>query len=130
MVGSRELVRFARADAGAVDRRRVAGRRRGRAMKDRTLRTPLGHVRGLGSARSGTRHFWHQRLTSIASIPLSIFFVVLGIALIGRNQAAAVQILGSPWVAILMLLFILTTIYHMQIGMQVIIEDYAHGEFS
>lgn len=99
-------------------------------MKDRTLRTPLGHVRGLGSARSGTRHFWHQRLTSIASIPLSIFFVFLVIALIGRNQAAAVQILGSPWVAILMLLFIFTTVYHMQIGMQVIIEDYAHGELS
>lgn len=99
-------------------------------MKDRTLRTPLGHVRGLGSARSGTRHFWHQRLTSIASIPLSIFFVFLVIALIGRNQAAAVQILGSPWVAILMLLFIFTTVYHMEIGMQVIIEDYAHGELS
>jgi succinate dehydrogenase / fumarate reductase, membrane anchor subunit len=95
-----------------------------------SLRTPLGHVRGLGSARSGTRHFWHQRLTSLAGVPLSIFFVVLVIALVGRNHAAAVQILGSPWIAILMLLFILTTIYHMQIGMQVIIEDYAHGEFS
>ena len=94
------------------------------------FRTPLRQVRGLGSARSGTRHFWHQRLTSLASVPLSIFFVVLVIALVGRNHAAAVQILGSPWIAILMLLFILTTIYHMQIGMQVIIEDYAHGEFS
>ena len=95
-----------------------------------SLRTPLGHVRGLGSARSGTRHFWHQRLTSLASVPLSIFFVVLVISLIGRNHAAAVQILGSPPIAILMLLFILTIIYHMQIGMQVIIEDYAHGEAS
>src|SRR5437763_695297 len=54
-----------------------------------TLRTPLGHVRGLGSARSGTRHFWHQRLTSIAGVPLSIFFVVLVVALLGRNHAAA-----------------------------------------
>jgi succinate dehydrogenase / fumarate reductase, membrane anchor subunit len=95
-----------------------------------SLRTPLGHVRGLGSARSGTRHFWHQRLTSVASVPLSIFFVVLVISLIGRNHAAAVQILGSPPIAILMLLFILTITYHMQIGMQVIIEDYAHGEVS
>ena len=95
-----------------------------------SLRTPLGHVRGLGSARSGTRHFWHQRLTSLASVPLSIFFVVLVISLIGRNHAAAVQILGSPPIAILMLLFILTITYHMQIGMQVIIEDYAHGEAS
>jgi len=95
-----------------------------------TLRTPLGHVRGLGSARSGTRQFWHQRLTSVAAVPLSIFFVVLVIALIGRNHAAAVQILGTPWIAILMLLFILTITYHMQIGMQEIIEDYAHGEVS
>lgn len=95
-----------------------------------SLRTPLGHVRGLGSARSGTRHFWHQRLTSLAGVPLSIFFVVLVISLIGRNHAAAVQILGSPPIAILMLLFILTITYHMQIGMQVIIEDYAHGEAS
>jgi succinate dehydrogenase / fumarate reductase membrane anchor subunit len=95
-----------------------------------SLRTPLGHVRGLGSARSGTRQFWHQRLTSIALIPLSIFFVVLVVSLIGRNHAAAVQILGSAWIAILMLLFILTITYHMQIGMQEIIEDYAHGELS
>jgi succinate dehydrogenase / fumarate reductase, membrane anchor subunit len=95
-----------------------------------SLRTPLGHVRGLGSARSGTKHFWHQRLTSVASVPLSIFFVALVISLIGRNHAAAVQILGSPPIAILMLLFILTITYHMQIGMQVIIEDYAHGEVS
>ena len=95
-----------------------------------SLRTPLGRVRGLGSARSGTRHFWHQRLTSVAGVPLSIFFVVLVVSLICRNHAAAVQILGSPWIAILMLLFILTITYHMQIGMQEIIEDYAHGEVS
>ena len=95
-----------------------------------TLRTPLGHVRGMGSARSGTRHFWHQRLTSVAAVPLTIFFVVLVIAMMGRNHAAAVQILGSPLIAILMLLFILTSVYHMQIGMQVIIEDYVHGEVA
>jgi succinate dehydrogenase / fumarate reductase membrane anchor subunit len=95
-----------------------------------SLRTPLGQVRGLGSARSGTRHFWHQRLTSVASVPLSIFFVVLVVSLIGRNHAAAVQILGSPAIAIPMLLFILAIAYHMQIGMQEIIEDYAHGEIS
>jgi succinate dehydrogenase / fumarate reductase, membrane anchor subunit len=99
-------------------------------MKEASLRTPLGHVRGLGSARSGTQQFWHQRLTSIALIPLSILFVVLVVSLIGRNHAATVQILGSAWIAILMLLFILTITYHMQIGMQEIIEDYAHGELS
>jgi len=95
-----------------------------------SLRTPLGHVRGLGSAKSGTKQFWHQRLTSVASVPLSIFFVVLVVSLIGRNHAAAVQILGSAWIAVLLLLFILTIAYHMQVGMQEIIEDYAHGELS
>jgi succinate dehydrogenase / fumarate reductase, membrane anchor subunit len=92
------------------------------------MKTPLGRVRGLGSARSGTQAFWHQRLTSVAAIPLTIAFIVIVIALIGRNHAAAVQILGSPLVAILMLLFILTTVYHMCIGMQEIIVDYVHDD--
>ena len=91
------------------------------------MKTPLGRVRGLGSARSGTSHFWHQRLTSVALVPLTIAFIVIVIALLGRNHAAAVQILGSPLVAIVMLLFIITTVYHMCIGMQEIIVDYVHG---
>ena len=100
-------------------------------MTDRapsTMRTPLGHVRHLGSARSGTRHFWHQRLTSVANIPLTIAAIVIVIGLLGRNHAAVVQILGSTPVAIVMLLFIVTSIYHMWLGMQVIIEDYVHDE--
>ena len=92
-----------------------------------SLRTPLGHVRGLGSAKSGTGHFIRQRLTAIANIPLAIGFVVILISLLGRNHAATVQILGSPLVAIVMILFILTTAYHMWIGMQEIIIDYVHG---
>jgi succinate dehydrogenase membrane anchor subunit len=92
------------------------------------MRTPLGRVRGLGSARSGTEHFWHQRLTALANVPLTIGFVVIVVALLGRNHAAAVQILGSPLVAIVMLLFIGSVTYHMRIGMQVIIEDYVHDE--
>jgi succinate dehydrogenase membrane anchor subunit len=92
------------------------------------MKTPLGRVRGLGSARSGTGHFWHQRLTSVAAIPLTIAFIVIVIALLGRNHAAAVQILGSPLVAIVMLLFILTTVYHMCLGMQEIIVDYVHDD--
>ena len=85
-------------------------------------------VRGLGAARSGTAHFWHQRVTSAAGIPLSIAFIVIVIALIGRSHAAVVQILGSPLVAVIMLLFILSITTHMRIGMQVIIEDYVHDE--
>jgi succinate dehydrogenase / fumarate reductase membrane anchor subunit len=93
-----------------------------------SMRTPLGRVRYLGSARSGTRHFWHQRLTSVANVPLTIAVVLIIIALIGRNHAAVVQILGSTLVAITMLLFIITSVYHMWLGMQVIIEDYVHDE--
>jgi succinate dehydrogenase / fumarate reductase membrane anchor subunit len=93
-----------------------------------SMRTPLGRVRGYGSARSGTDHFIRQRLTAIANIPLTIAAVVIVVSLIGHNQAAVAQILGSTLVAIVMLLFIISTSYHMMIGMQVIIEDYVHGE--
>ena len=92
------------------------------------MRSPLARVRHLGSARSGTRHFWQQRLTAVASVPLTIAFIVIAMGLLGRNQAAAVQILGSPLVGIIMILFIWTYAYHMWLGMQVIIEDYVHDE--
>ena len=94
------------------------------------LRTPLARVRGLGSARSGTEHFWRQRLTAVANIPLTIAFVLIVVSLLGRNHAAAQQILGSPLVAIVILLFIGSVTYHMRIGMQVVIEDYVHGEIA
>ena len=92
------------------------------------IRTPLGRVRGHGSAKSGTGHFWRQRLTAIANIPLTITAVVILITLLGRNQTAAAQILGSPTIAIIMLLFIASITIHMRIGMAVIIEDYVHDE--
>jgi succinate dehydrogenase / fumarate reductase membrane anchor subunit len=92
------------------------------------MRTPLARVRHLGAARAGTRHFWHQRLTSVALIPLTIAFIVVVLGLLGRNHAAVVQILGSTPVAIGMLLFVLVSTYHMWLGMQVIIEDYVHDE--
>jgi succinate dehydrogenase / fumarate reductase membrane anchor subunit len=94
----------------------------------RSFRTPLGRVRHLGAAHNGTGHFWHQRLTSVALVPLTIAVVIIIIGLLGRNHAAVVQILGSSLVAITMLLFIVTSVYHMWLGMQVIIEDYVHDE--
>ena len=99
-------------------------------MSDRkpSLRTALSRVRYLGAARSGTRHFWHQRLTSVALVPLTIGAIGVVIGLMGRNHAAVVQILGSSPVAIGMLLFVLVSVYHMWLGMQVIIEDYVHDE--
>ena len=93
-----------------------------------SMRTPLGRVRGHGSAKSGTGHFIHQRLTAIANIPLTIAAVLIVTSLIGHNQAAVAQILGWGPVAIVMLLFIISISYHMKIGMQVIIEDYVHDE--
>jgi succinate dehydrogenase membrane anchor subunit len=84
-------------------------------------------ARYAASARAGTKTFWHQRITSVAGVPLTIAFIAIVIALLGRNHAATVQILGSPLVAILMILFILTIAYHMWIGMQEIIIDYVHA---
>ena len=92
-------------------------------------RTPLSQVRGLGAARSGTSHFWQQRVTSVALISLSVAFIVIVLMLLGRTHAGVIQILGSPIVAILMLLFIFTTAYHMWLGMQEIIIDYIHDDW-
>ena len=97
-------------------------------MKGPQMRTPMRRVRGLGAAHSGTGDFWHQRVTSVAAIPLNIALFVIVIALLGRSHAAVVQILGSPIVAIIMLLFIINMIYHMWIGMQEIIIDYVHED--
>jgi succinate dehydrogenase / fumarate reductase, membrane anchor subunit len=94
------------------------------------IRTPLARVRGFGAAKSGTGHFWLQRVTAVANIPLTIAAVVVMIMLLGRNQPAAAQILGSPTVAIIMLLFIASIMTHMRIGMQVIIEDYVHDDIA
>jgi succinate dehydrogenase / fumarate reductase, membrane anchor subunit len=96
----------------------------------RDIRTPLARVRGLGAAKSGTAHFWQMRLTSVASIPLTIAFVMIVMSLLGRNQAAAQGTLSTPLVAIVMLLFIITNVHHMWQGMQTVIEDYVHGELA
>jgi len=92
------------------------------------MSTPLSRVRGLGAARAGTEHFWWQRLTGMANVPLAVAFVFILISLLGRNHAAVVQILGSPLVAVILLLLIASITYHMRIGMQVIIEDYVQQE--
>lgn len=89
-----------------------------------SMRTPLGRVRGLGSAKSGTEAFWLQRMTAIASIPLTLAGLFLVISLTGRSYPAVKQILGSPLVAVLMMLFVIANALHMKIGVQVVIEDY------
>lgn len=92
------------------------------------MRTPLSKVRGLGSAKDGTGHFWHQRLTSIANIPLIIFFAWQLASLSGKSYDVVVERMSSPWVAAVMLLVVLSGVYHMKLGMQSIIEDYVHEE--
>ncbi|MEM1286409.1 MAG: succinate dehydrogenase, hydrophobic membrane anchor protein [Pseudomonadota bacterium] len=92
------------------------------------MRTPLSRVRGLGSAKEGTDHFWRQRVTAVANVPLLIFFVVMVIGLQGATHTEFVAIMGSPIVAILMLLVILSATIHMRLGMQIVIEDYIHSE--
>ena len=84
-------------------------------------------ARYYASAHGGTQTFWHQRITSVAGVPLTIAFIAIVIALLGRNHAYTQQTLGSPLVAILMILFVASTAYHMWIGMQEIIVDYVHG---
>jgi succinate dehydrogenase / fumarate reductase membrane anchor subunit len=97
-------------------------------LSNSSMRTPLARVRGLGSAKSGTGHFWLQRVTAVANVILTIIFLGVVISLVGKPYAAAVATLSHPLVAILMLLFIVSGAVHMRLGMQVIIEDYIHGE--
>ena len=97
-------------------------------MSDRSLRTPLAKARGLGSAKDGTHHFWVQRLTAVALIPLTIWFALSVASLAMAGQAEVVAWMKSPVSATLMLSFIMAGFWHMKLGLQVVIEDYVHTE--
>lgn len=92
------------------------------------LRSPLGRVRGLGSARNGLGHWWHQRLTAIALVPLSLWFVNAVLARLRDDHAAVVNWIASPFVSTLLIALILSLFYHAKLGVQVVIEDYIHDE--
>ncbi|MEP9354274.1 succinate dehydrogenase, hydrophobic membrane anchor protein [Xanthobacter sp. KR7-65] len=92
------------------------------------MRTPLGKVRGLGAAKSGTTDFFKQRVTGLANLILMVFFIGIVISLAGADYARAHATLGHPFVAVVILLTLLSVTTHMRIGMQVVIEDYVHTE--
>jgi succinate dehydrogenase / fumarate reductase membrane anchor subunit len=92
------------------------------------LRSPLNRARGLGSAKSGVHHFWMQRLTAVALIPLVIWFAVSLVMLSGADYGMARSWLSSPFVMVLLILTICIGLYHGQLGMQVVIEDYVHND--
>ena len=92
------------------------------------MKTPFARVRGLGTAHSGTEHFWLQRVTGIASVPLFVAFLVIIVSLAGASQASVIATLSNPFIAMIMIAVLIAGLLHMQIGMQVIIEDYIHSE--
>ena len=96
-------------------------------MSQPSLRTPFARVTGLGSAKDGTGHWWLQRLTALALVPLVIWFVASVVSLAGAEQPAVKAWLANPLAALLMVLFLGTGFYHLKLGLQVVIEDYVHG---
>jgi succinate dehydrogenase / fumarate reductase membrane anchor subunit len=90
------------------------------------MRSQLGRVRGLGSAKSGVEHWWVERLTAIALIPLTIWFVVSVLLHLGVPQIDVVHWAGRPVNTVLLLALVMLTFHHMQLGLQVVIDDYVH----
>lgn len=93
-----------------------------------SAQTPLARVEGLGAAHSGTGHFWRQRASAVALIPLAAWFAYDALLLIGADRSEAISFLARPANAIAMALFVIAALHHMAIGVQVVIEDYVHGE--
>ena len=91
-------------------------------------RSAIARVEGLGSAHQGTSHFWQQRVSAVALVPLSIWFTVVALKLVNADYTATLAFLRAPVNAILMILFAVTLLYHMALGIQVVIEDYVHSE--
>ena len=97
--------------------------------EDARWRSPLGRAVGLGSAKEGVTHWWAQRLTALALIPLVLWFVASLVALTGAGRDAVVAWLHAPFPAIATVLLLLAVFYHMSLGVQVVIEDYVHTEW-
>lgn len=93
------------------------------------FRTPLNQVRGLGSAKEGTHHWWMQRVTAVALVPLSVWFMASLITLSTADYASVIAWVSSPLVTVLLLCLIWALFHHAQLGVQVVLEDYVHAEW-
>jgi succinate dehydrogenase / fumarate reductase membrane anchor subunit len=96
----------------------------------RSLRSPLGRVRGMGSAKGGTHHWWMQRVTSIALLPLSIWLIFSLAGLAGAEYALVLDWIGNTFNAVMLLAFLTAAFHHAASGLQVVIEDYVRGELQ
>jgi succinate dehydrogenase / fumarate reductase, membrane anchor subunit len=94
------------------------------------MRSPLGRAIGLGSAKEGVEHWWLQRLTAVALVPLTLWFVIAIIRLAGADIDTVRDWVGSPLPAILLVLLLIAIFWHAFLGLQVVIEDYVHAEFA
>jgi len=92
-----------------------------------SLRNPLSRAKGLGSAKDGTSHWWHQRLTAIALALLTPWFVVFSVCLLGAGQEQVSASIADPLSAVCLSAFVLSLFWHAQLGLQVVVEDYIHG---
>ncbi|MBN8890298.1 MAG: succinate dehydrogenase, hydrophobic membrane anchor protein [Acetobacteraceae bacterium SCN 69-10] len=99
-----------------------------KAAEAAIMRSMLGRARGLGSAKSGTAHWWAQRVTAMALVLLSLWFIASALHLAGQPRAAVLTWAGGPVTATLLLALVVATFHHMQLGLQVVIEDYVHAE--
>ncbi|MGI4942930.1 MAG: succinate dehydrogenase, hydrophobic membrane anchor protein [Janthinobacterium lividum] len=99
-------------------------------MDIRVMRSQLGRVRGLGSAHAGVHHWQAERVTAIALVPLTVWFVVSVLVLLGADQPTVVHWAGRPWNTVLLLVLIGMTFHHMHLGLQVVYEDYMHEKWS
>jgi succinate dehydrogenase / fumarate reductase membrane anchor subunit len=97
-------------------------------MTARDLRSDLARVRGLGSAKEGVAHWWAQRVTAVALVPLLVWFVASIVSLVGAPHATVVDWIASPMPSLLLVLLLVAVFHHAQLGLQVVIEDYVHGE--
>lgn len=97
-------------------------------MADSRMRSPLGRAIGLGSAKEGVDHWWLQRLTAIALVPLILWFVIAVIGLVGADRPVFIEWVRQPVSAVLLILLLIATFYHSALGLQVVIEDYVENE--